>query len=98
MKSGVRTHSVDSVDCVWFTCCALHNWLLEVNGLSEKWDGGVRNLTSNWDGEMGLLDVDGVKIVVPNALARLSSNLDPLIMTLLEWVLAWTLLKRLELA
>ncbi len=34
-------------------------------------------LTSNWDGEMASLDYDGVKVEVPNALARLSLNLDP---------------------
>jgi hypothetical protein len=31
----------------------------------------------HWDGEMGLLEFDGVKVVVLNALARLSRNLDP---------------------
>ena len=34
-------------------------------------------MTSNWDGEMGLLEFDDVKDVVPNALARLSRNLNP---------------------
>ena len=34
-------------------------------------------MTSDWDGEMGLLEFDGVKDVVPNALAHLSRNLDP---------------------
>ena len=34
-------------------------------------------LTSKWDGEMGSLDYDGVRVDVPNALARLSTNLDP---------------------
>ena len=32
LKCGVRTYGVDSVDQVWFTCCVLHNWLLEVDG------------------------------------------------------------------
>ena len=77
LKSGVRTYGVDSVDHIWFTCCALHNWLLEVDGLSEKWVCGVQNLTSDWDGEMGSLDYDGVRAEVPNALARLLQNLDP---------------------
>jgi len=77
LKSGVRLNGVDSVDCIWLTCCALHNWLLEVDGLSETWVGGTLNLTSDWEGEMGSLDFDGVKDAVPNALARLSRNLDP---------------------
>jgi len=37
----------------------------------------VQKLTSNWDGEMGSLDYDGVQVDIPNALARLSSNHDP---------------------
>jgi hypothetical protein len=77
LKSGVRTYGADSVDRVWFTCCALHNWLLEVDGLSKTWVGGIRQLTSNWDGEIGLLEFDGVRVEVPNALACLSRNLDP---------------------
>jgi hypothetical protein len=77
LKSGVRIYGVDSVDHVWFTCCALHNWLLEVDGLTEKWVGGVRKLTSDWDGDMGCLDFEGVLVEVRNALARSSTNLDP---------------------
>jgi hypothetical protein len=77
LKSGVRIYGVDSVDHIWFTCCALHNWLLEIDGLTQKWVGGVQMLTSEWDGEMGALDYDGIRVDVPNALARLSTNLDP---------------------
>jgi len=65
------------VDHIWFICCALHNWLLEVDGLTEKWVGGIRKLKSNWDGEMHCLDLDGVQVDVPNAPAHLSTNLDP---------------------
>jgi hypothetical protein len=42
LKSGVRLHGVDAVDSVWFSCCALHNWLLEIDGLTEKWVVFVR--------------------------------------------------------
>jgi hypothetical protein len=31
------------------TCCALHNWLLEVDGLDDKWEQGV---PSSWEGEL----------------------------------------------
>jgi hypothetical protein len=35
-------------------------------------------MTSEWEGEMGcLLEYEGVRVDVPNALARLSTNLDP---------------------
>ena len=77
LKSGVRIYGVDSVDHIWFTCCALHNWLLEIDGLTQKWVCGVKMLTSEWDGEMGCLEYEGVRVDVPNALARLSTNLDP---------------------
>lgn len=32
------------------TCCALHNWLLDIDGLDANWENGVR---SDWEGEMG---------------------------------------------
>ena len=76
LKSGVRISGVDLVDYIWFTCCVLHNWFLDIDGLSEKWVGGVRQCVSNWEGELGGLDFDGVHKDVPNALARLSENLD----------------------
>ncbi len=59
-----------------FTCCVLHNWLLDIDGLSEKRVGGVRQCVSNWEGELGCLDFDEVHKDVPNALARLSENHD----------------------
>ena len=34
-------------------------------------------LTSEWDGEMGSLEFDGIRVDVSNALARFSTNLDP---------------------
>jgi hypothetical protein len=55
----------------------LHNWLLEVDGLTEEWVGGVRKVGSEWEGDLGCLDYEGVPVEVPNALARLSANLDP---------------------
>jgi hypothetical protein len=44
-------HGVTKVDNIWHTCCALHNWLLEFDGLDDKMEGGV--LASCWEGEMG---------------------------------------------
>ena len=69
---------MDTVDSVWFTLWALHNWLLEVDGLTEEWVGGVHTVVSEWEGDIvGCLDYEGVPVEVPNALARLSANLDP---------------------
>jgi hypothetical protein len=58
LKSRVRNSSVDKVHKVWFTSCALHNWLLEVDGLNGEWKGGIP--LSYWEGEMGGLDFDGL--------------------------------------
>ena len=75
LKTGVCVYGVDKVDEIWLTCCALHNWLLDIDGLSNKWNDGV--LVSDWDGEMGRMDFDGLCESIPNSIARLSSNLDP---------------------
>ncbi len=77
LKSGVRIHGVDLVDKVWFTCCVFHNWLLDVDGLTEEWVGGIHQLSSDWDGEMCCLDFEGVRVEVPNALYSLLANPDP---------------------
>ena len=49
LKSGVRILGVDSVDYILFTCCALHNWMLDIDELSENWIGGVRQCVSDWE-------------------------------------------------
>ncbi len=38
LKTGIPLHGVEVCDCVWKTCCALHNFLLEEDGLDECWD------------------------------------------------------------
>jgi hypothetical protein len=73
LKSGVRLSGVVNVDKVWFTCCALHNWLLEIDRLNGQWRGGV--LLNDWEGELVGLDFDGLPCSIPNAIARLSANL-----------------------
>ncbi len=39
--------------------------------------GGVQKVVSEWEGDIGCLDFEGVGVEVPNALACLSANLDP---------------------
>ena len=51
LKAGVRLHGTEAVDKIWSTCCALHNWLLEVDGLDEQWENG--HTQSDWLSEMG---------------------------------------------
>ena len=38
--------------------------------------GGVCKVGSEWEGDLGCLDYEGVPVEVPNALARLSANQD----------------------
>ena len=76
LKSGIRIEGVDSVDKVWLTCCALHNWLLEIDGLNAEWSE-ISITGSDWEGELGDCDFEGINVRVPWSLARLSQRLDP---------------------
>ena len=67
LKAGVRLHSIRSVDMVWLTCCALHNMLLEVDGLDEPWDGS-KVPTSEWEGALGELEEEDVPVAMRRAL------------------------------
>ena len=51
LKSPIYIQNVDEVDKIWKTCCALHNWLLEVDGRDYEWDCGVGsdNMETNAD-------------------------------------------------
>jgi hypothetical protein len=51
LKAGIRVHGVRKADNIWHTCCALHNWLLEHDGLNVDWNSGV--LTSDWESQLG---------------------------------------------
>lgn len=56
------------VDDIWLTCCALHNWLLDIDGLSSEWTAGTP-VRSDWEGGLGLNDYDGLGEHIPNAVA-----------------------------
>jgi hypothetical protein len=62
LKSGIRLHGVDVADDIWMTCCALHNMLLEEDGL-----------TVNWSGVDGEFDFEESSETVPFALQRLNN-------------------------
>lgn len=62
LKSGIRLHGVDVADKIWMTCCALHNLLLEEDGLSV-----------DWSGEIGLFDYDVDSDKLPFAMRRLQN-------------------------
>lgn len=73
LKSGIRLHGVEIIDDIWFTCCALHNWLLEVDGLDAQWTQGVR---SDWEGELGQFETGDVERFMPAIIARMNSTND----------------------
>jgi hypothetical protein len=37
LKTGIHLHGTVNAEKIWCPCCALHNWLLEVDGLDAKW-------------------------------------------------------------
>ena len=41
LKNGIRLRGPQATDNIWLTCCALHNFLLEQDGLDDPWDGPV---------------------------------------------------------
>ena len=65
LKTGIRLGGVEVVDKVWKTCCALHNWLLEIDGLDGDWEGSI-----------GLHDARDVLQHLPFALQRLQADGD----------------------
>jgi hypothetical protein len=50
LKTGIRLHGTGPADKIFKTCCALHNWLLEIDGLDDEWERGV---PSEWEGNLG---------------------------------------------
>ncbi len=64
LKSGIRVHNTEAADNIWLTCCALHNLLIDVDGLSVDWENGV---PSHWEGERGEFQDDDI----PEAIRRL---------------------------
>ena len=66
LKSGIRVHNTEVADNIWLTCCALHNLLLDVDGLSVGWQHGV---PSHWESQRGQFEVDDV----PDSIRRLMS-------------------------
>jgi hypothetical protein len=65
LKTGIRMKEVGDVDKIWKTCCALHNMLLEIDGLDKAWTGITTD--NAYDGAFGEIDINDV----PNALRRI---------------------------
>ena len=45
LRYGFRFYSITDCDNMWLTCCALHNMLLEIDGLHLNWKNGM---SSDW--------------------------------------------------
>jgi len=75
LKSGICLQGVDAVDKIWLTCCVLHNWLLEIDGLNAEWSE-ISMPGSDWEGELGDCNFEGIKSI-PWSLAHLSQRLEP---------------------
>ena len=48
LRYGFRFHSIANCDKMWLTCCALHNLLLDVDGLDKNWKGPSN---SEWEND-----------------------------------------------
>ncbi len=66
LKMGIRLQGIETCNNIWLTCCALHNWLLEVNGLDGEWEGAI-----------GQLEARDVIQHVPFAMQHLALGYDP---------------------
>lgn len=58
-----------AADRVWMTCCALHDMLLEVDGLNNRWEEGA---ASDWQGDMGTSDAKECRCFTPFAIRQSS--------------------------
>jgi hypothetical protein len=67
LKTGVQVHGVEATDKIWLICCALHNFLLETNGLHKE---GINGVPSNWEGELGCHSRRDVNAFLPPVLLR----------------------------
>ena len=50
LKTGVRLAGTEPADNMLLTCCALHNWLLEIDELDRQWKD---NAESEWEDAIG---------------------------------------------
>ena len=63
LKTGIRLLGQAPADKIFMTCCALHNWLLNEDGLDKAWEDGV---PSDWEGHLGLQDIQDAEHHIPD--------------------------------
>ena len=49
LSKGIQATNIITADKVWRTCCALHNYLLDIDGLDEIWQDNVTCSDSGYD-------------------------------------------------
>jgi hypothetical protein len=70
LKTGICLGGQQAGDRIFLTCCALHNMLLEVDGLDKGWEEGVASM---WEGNLGLHDASDVMDHLPVPIQRMLS-------------------------
>jgi hypothetical protein len=38
---GIQLEGMGVTNNMWKICCALHNWLLAIDGLDREWEGAI---------------------------------------------------------
>jgi hypothetical protein len=71
LKTGIRLHGTKPADQIFKTCCAPHNWLLEIDGLDDEWERGV---PSEWEGSLGQHHLSGPQTAEYFALHHLEAG------------------------
>ena len=69
LRYGTRLHSIAKCDQLWLTCLALHNLLIEVDGLAKNWEQGF---PSDWEVISKNFDT---RIDTPFAITKLNRSL-----------------------
>ena len=75
LRYGFRFHSITECDKLWLSCCALHNMLLDVDGLARNWEAGEQ---SDWEimHANSLTHDKHVNFVTPFAVTRLNRDFE----------------------
>ncbi|KAG7341033.1 hypothetical protein IV203_022984 [Nitzschia inconspicua] len=63
LKAGIRVHGTEPAGKIWKTCCALHNWLLDTDGLDETWG-------SDYVSSLGTMNEEGMPVGVRALFSR----------------------------
>ena len=73
LRYGFRFHTIANCDKMWLTCCALHNLLLDVDGLDKNWNNSP---TSDWERfySQNRGDDYNLRLETPFAISRLNRN------------------------